>query len=238
MTILVIDTDASVRTFIGAGFKAEGYSVLSANDAAEGAKLATRYPLKAIIMETILPFTSGFELCSKLRSYGVDAPILFLSSRDTVADRINGLRHGADDYMIKPFSFEELLARTEALGRRSQRYNERRLKLRVGDLVYDRETLNVTRGRRSIELTSKELSILELFMAAPGKVFSRARILSNVWGAGADPASNIVDVYIGKLRRKIDTPGDDRLIETIRNRGYRIIDVQPQPTTAREGEKE
>ena len=227
MTILVIDNDANVCAFIEAGFKAEGYSVVIANDADEGLNIATRYPMKAIIMETILPFASGFELCSTLRSYGVATPILFLSSRDAVDDRVKGLRHGADDYMTKPFSFEELLARVEALNRRNRRYDERRVKLRVGDLVFDRDTLNVTRGRRSMELTSKELSILELFMTSPGKVFSRARILSNVWGVSADPASNIVDVYIGKMRRKIDAPGEPRLIETIRGRGYRILDATP-----------
>lgn len=236
MTILLIDNDVNACAFIDAGFKAEGYSVLIANDAGEAMDLATKYPLKAIIMETMLPFTSGFELCSRLRSYGVAAPILFLSSRNGVEDRVNGLRHGADDYMTKPFAFEELLARVEALNRRSRRYDERRVTLRVADLIFDRETLNVTRNRRSIELTSKELSILELFMTRPGKVFSRARILSNVWGAGADPASNIVDVYVGKMRRKIDAPGEPRLIETIRRRGYRMADNAPNGAETKDGE--
>ena len=236
MTILIIDNDASVCAFMDAGFKAEGYSVLITKDADEAVDLATKHPLKAIIMETMLPFTSGFELCSRLRSYGVAAPIMFLSSQGAVEDRVNGLRHGADDYMAKPFSFEELLARVEALNRRSRRYDEHRVKLRVADLIFDRDTLNVTRKDRSIELTSKELSILELFMAQPGKVFSRARILSNVWGAGADPASNIVDVYVGKMRRKIDTPGEPRLIETIRRRGYRIVDNAPNGAETKDGE--
>lgn len=236
MTILLIDNDVNACAFIEAGFKAEGYSVLIAKDAGEAMNLTTKYPLKAIIMETMLPFTSGFELCSKLRSYGVTAPIMFLSSQSAVEDRVNGLRHGADDYMAKPFSFEELLARIEALNRRSRRYDEHRVKLRVADLIFDRDTLNVTRKDRSIELTSKELSILELFMARPGKVFSRARILSNVWGAGADPASNIVDVYVGKMRRKIDTPGEPRLIETIRRRGYRIVGNSPNGAETKDGE--
>ena len=236
MTILLIDNDVNACAFIDAGFKAEGYSVLIANDAGEAMDLATKYPLKAIIMETMLPFTSGFELCSRLRSYGVAAPIMFLSSQGAVEDRVNGLRHGADDYMTKPFAFEELLARVEALNRRSRRYDERRVTLRVADLIFDRETLNVTRNRRAIELTSKELSILELFMTRPGKVFSRARILSSVWGAGADPASNIVDVYVGKMRRKIDAPGEPRLIETIRRRGYRMANNAPNGADTKDGE--
>ncbi|MEO1014798.1 MAG: response regulator transcription factor [Pseudomonadota bacterium] len=230
MTILIVDPDPRTRSFLDAGFRAEGYGVLCTDDPGGALDMATRFNLKAIILETILPKTSGFDLCSKLRSYGVSAPIVFLSTQSGVDDRIRGLRQGGDDYVTKPYSFEELLARIEAIGRRGRRYDERRVKLRVDDLVYDRETLNVSRTERAIELTSKELSILELFMSEPGKVFSRARILSNVWGAGADPTSNIVDVYIGKLRRKIDAPGERALIDTIRRRGYRILDLPPRTT--------
>ncbi len=228
MTILILEPDLKTRSFLESGFRDEGYGVLQADTPDDALKAATLLTLKAIIMETILPSGSGFDLCSTMRSYGVSTPIVFLSSQSDVDHRIKGLRQGGDDYLTKPFSFEELLARIEAIGRRGKRYDERRVKLRVDDLVFDRETLNVKRTDRSIELTSKELSILELFMSEPGKVFSRARILSNVWGAGADPSSNIVDVYIGKLRRKIDGPGEKALIDTIRRRGYRILDLPPR----------
>lgn len=231
MTILLVEPDERTVDFLSAGFTAEGYAVLSTDSPNEAMTMAQTYTLKAIIMETMLPSMSGFALCSTLRRYNVSAPILFLSARLDVEDRIKGLRHGADDYLTKPFAFEELLARIVAVGRRSRRYDEKPAKLKIGDLMFDRETLDVRRGSRSIELTSKELSILELFMAEPGKVFSRARILSNVWGAGADPSSNIVDVYVGKLRRKIDKAGEAPLIETIRRRGYRMLDLSAYSST-------
>ena len=233
MTILVIDSDARVSEFLERGFTAEGYGVMTARDGAAGFDLAMKYPLKAIVTEAELPSVSGLDMCRRLRARGAVTPILMLSSRHAVDDRILGLRCGADDYLTKPFAFEELIARIEALIRRGRRFDDRPVKMRVDTLVFDRETLDVRRGERSIELTAKELSMLEFFMSAPGRVFSRVRILSNVWGASADPLSNIVDVYIGKLRRKIDGPNDAALIQTVRGRGYRIAAIPARDSEQR-----
>jgi DNA-binding response OmpR family regulator len=153
---------------------------------------------------------------------GDHTPILMLTAMDTLEDKIKGLKIGADDYLAKPFDFDELLARMEALVRRSHNFAPSSHLLQVGDLVLDRELLEVRRGDDTIKLTAKELAILELLISAPGRVFSRTRILNQVWGYSEDPLTNVVDVYIARLRRKIDTPGRDPLFETVRGHGYRL----------------
>jgi DNA-binding response OmpR family regulator len=145
-----------------------------------------------------------------------------LTAMDALEDKIKGLKTGADDYLTKPFDFDELLARMEALVRRSHNFTPSSNILQVADLVLDRELLEVRRGVDTIKLTAKELAILELLMSAPGRVFSRTRILNQVWGYSEDPLTNVVDVYIARLRRKIDTPGRDPLLETVRGHGYRL----------------
>jgi DNA-binding response OmpR family regulator len=166
-------------------------------------------------------------VCRDLRLRGDRTPILMLTAMDLTEDKVTGLRLGADDYLTKPFAFDELVARIEALMRRARAFEVNPKTVTVGDLTFDREALKVQRSGRAIELTAKELAILELLMTAPGKVLSRARILANVWGYDSDPLTNVVDVYIGRLRRKID--GDDAppLIDTVRGFGYRL-NVPPE----------
>jgi DNA-binding response OmpR family regulator len=149
-----------------------------------------------------------------------------LTAMDATEDKIKGLKSGADDYLTKPFDFDELLARIEALVRRSHNFAPSSSVLKVADLVLDRELLEVRRGQDTIKLTAKELAILELLMSAPGRVFSRTRILNQVWGYSEDPLTNVVDVYIARLRRKIDPPGREPLLETVRGHGYRL---KPSP---------
>ena len=155
---------------------------------------------------------------------------MILTAMDSVDDVVTGLRLGADDYMTQPFSFEELLARVESVMRRSSTRSEEDPCLRGGPIVFDRKSLRVTVNGENVHMTAKELAILELLLTNPGKLFSRERILSNVWGLNMDPLTNLVDVYIGKLRKKIDQDGDDSLIETVRGLGYRL-DLPPGLST-------
>ena len=171
----------------------------------------------------MLPGMGGLEICQTLRADGVGLPILMLSALGAVADRVAGLRMGADDYLVKPFDFEELLARLGSLARRgSELARGTPNRLQVGDLVFDRERMQASRAGQPLLLTAKELALLELMMSAPGRLFSRERILANVRGASGDPLTNVVDVYIGRLRAKIDEGSDAPLIHTVRGLGYRL----------------
>jgi len=166
---------------------------------------------------------NGREICEHLRNNGVDTPILMLTARDTVQDKVAGLRSGADDYMTKPFAFEELLARIEALMRRRGGEPKTEAKeLRIADLVLNGETHEVRRGDTPVELTPKEFALLECLMRMQGKVLSRTRILEQVWGYSADPLTNVVDVYIRQLRRKIDDDFELKLLKTVRGYGYKL----------------
>lgn len=224
MSLLIIEDDARVAGFLERGLRAEGYAVTIARDGISGFELVMANDFDLVVLDLMLPVMHGLEVCQELRAQGRFAPILMLTAMDSLEDKIEGLRLGADDYLTKPFAFDELIARIEALIRRGQNFNIKPSILSVGDLTFDRETLAVQRSGRTIELTSKELAILELLMSTPGKVFSRERILSNVWGASVDPLTNVVDVYIGKLRRKIENEGEPPLIKTVRSRGYRLAD--------------
>jgi DNA-binding response OmpR family regulator len=176
----------------------------------------------------MLPGLGGLEICQTLRTEGVSLPILMLSALGAVEDRVAGLRLGADDYLAKPFDFEELLARLESLARRSREPGRGvPTRLVVADLVFDRERMQASRGGRVLALTAKELALLELMMSAPGRLFSRERILSNVWGANEDPLTNVVDVYIRRLRAKIDEGSATPLIHTVRGLGYRLEALMP-----------
>ena len=222
MSILIVEDDERVADFLERGLKAEGYAITAARDGASGYDLALSNSFELMILDLMLPMMHGLEVCQELRAKGKFVPILMLTAMDSLEDKVEGLRLGADDYLTKPFAFDELVARVEALIRRGQSFNVKPSVLSVGGLSFDRETLDVRRGGRQVELTSKELAILELLMSTPGKVFSRERILSNVWGASVDPLTNVVDVYIGKLRKKIDGGEDAPLIKTVRGRGYRL----------------
>lgn len=231
MNILIIEDDARIADFLGRGLRAEGHRVDVASTGPLGLVAARQLARDAnddhqpsvLILDLMLPGIGGLEICQTLRAEGVALPILMLSALGTVEDRVAGLRLGADDYLPKPFDFEELLARLESLARRSREL--RRIspaKLTVADLVFDRERMQASRGGRPLSLTAKELALLELMMSAPGRLFSRERILANVWGASEDPLTNIVDVYIRRLRAKIDDGSDRPLIHTVRGLGYRL----------------
>lgn len=222
MTILIIEDDERVASFLKRGLEAEGYGVQLSRDGISGLAHAAQKDCRLIILDLQLPGKQGLDVCRELRSGGNRAPVLMLTARDTLADKVQGLNAGADDYLTKPFAFEEFLARVNALVRRGDGFEDKPVKVTIDDLVFDRETLRVRRGDRAIDLTSTELAILELLMSKPGTVYSREKILSAVWGESMDPLTNIVEVYIGKLRRKIDGEGDRPLIETLRGRGYRL----------------
>ncbi len=221
MRILVVDDDRRLRTIIKRGLLEEAYAVDLAYDGEEGAYLAEVNPYDLIILDIMLPNKDGIEVCQELRAKKVNTPILMLTAKDTVEDRVRGLDTGADDYLVKPFAFSELLARVRALLRREGM--SRSPELRVGDLVLNTLTRQVWRGERPIELTTKEYVILEYFMQRPNVVVMRAMLEEHAWDYDFESLSNLVDVYIRRLRRKIDTEGeDDSLIQTVRGAGYRL----------------
>jgi len=228
LDILLVEDDERIVEFVRRGLKAEGYKVDVARTGQEATTLGTAGAYRLIILDRKLPDLTGLEVCERLRINRIDTPILMLTAMDTVQDKVTGLRSGADDYMTKPFSFEELLARIEALMRR--RGGELKVEskeLRIADLVLNQETHEVRRGNQVIDLTPKEFALLESFMRAPGKVLSRTRILEQVWGYSADPMTNVVDVYVRQLRRKIDDGYDHKLLKTVRGYGYKL-DASPE----------
>lgn len=222
MNILVVEDDARVADFLLRGLSAEGYRVQLARTGPEGLALARGSELSLLLLDLMLPGLSGLELCQTLRAEGHQVPVLMLTALSNTEDKVSGLRLGADDYLTKPFAFEELLARIEALLRRGREQRPRAASLQVADLVLDRERMEVTRAGKPVALTAKELAFLELLMAAPGRVYSRERILSNVWGTNEDPLTNIVDVYVRRLRAKIDEGHPVPLLKTVRGLGYRL----------------
>ena len=231
MNILIVEDDRRVADFLERGLRAEGHRVQVARTGPEGLQMATdlaRAPLPGdsaavMLLDVMLPGMTGLEVCQTLRASGVALPILMLSALGTLEDRVSGLRLGADDYLVKPFAFEELLARIEALARRGRELAAPTPTVRqVADLVLDLDTMRVTRAGQALDLTARELALLELLMSAPGRLYSRERILANVWGVHEDPLTNVVDVYIRRLRSKIDEGQGPSLIHTVRGLGYRL----------------
>ena len=223
MRVLLVEDDERIVDFVQRGLKAEGYNVEVARSGLEAVALGTEGKFQAIILDLGLPDLNGRQVCERLRNAGVGTPILMLTARDTVQDKVTGLRSGADDYMTKPFSFEELVARIEVLMRRRGGEIKSEIKeLQIADLILNVETHEVKRGETLIDLTPKEFALLECFMRMPGKVLSRTRILEQVWGYSADPLTNVVDVYIRQLRRKIDDDYDLKLLKTVRGFGYKL----------------
>ncbi|MDX6637171.1 MAG: two-component system, OmpR family, response regulator, partial [Solirubrobacterales bacterium] len=202
------------------GFGEEGYAVDIATDGDNALWLGSENPYDAIILDVMLPGIDGFEVARRLRASGVQAPILMLTARDAVSDRVAGLDSGADDYLLKPFSYAELLARLRALTRRES--HRRAPELQVGELRLDPARHRVWRGAVEIELTRRELAVLETFMRRPGEVLSRFALLEHVWDYEYENRSNIVDSYVRFLRQKIDKPFGVRSIETVRGAGYRL----------------
>jgi len=207
------------------GLEEEGHAVDIAADGPEGFWMATENSYAAIILDLMLPGFDGFELCRRLRASGVWAPVLMLTARDAVGDRVRGLDAGADDYLVKPFSLLELAARLRALARRDDR--ARPAVLAVGGLRLDPATKQAWRDKAELQLSPKEFSLLELFLRHPGAVLTRSQILEAVWDFAYDGGSNVVDQYIAYLRRKVDIPFGRHDIETVRGMGYRLR--QPQP---------
>jgi two-component system, OmpR family, response regulator len=228
MRVLVVEDETKLAGLLKRGLEEEGYAVDVARTGSEAIWAGTENPYDAIVLDVILPDLNGFEVCRQLRAAGRWAPVLMLSARDAVADRVAGLDAGADDYMTKPFSFSELFARLRALVRRSA--GERPAVLRAGDLALDPASRRVTRGDALVELTAKEFALLEYFMRRPGVVLTRSRILEHVWDFGYDGDSNVVDVYVRYLREKVDRPFRRDSIETIRGSGYRLRDAAPDDT--------
>jgi len=227
-SLLVVEDDARVRDFLVRGLQAEGYEVSAAGMAQEGLDRALTGAFDVILLDLMLPGFSGLELCHRLRAKGASTPILMLTAMDAVEDKIDGLRGGADDYLTKPFDFDELLARIEALVRRGRQFEAKAGgAIRAGRLTLDRETMTAKDGSAPLELTGKEFELLECLMSAPGKVLSRTRILNKVWGYSADPLTNVVDVYIRRLRAKIDHEGDESVIQTVRGYGYKLVVTGP-----------
>jgi len=221
-SILIVEDDPRVADFLVRGLKAEGFAVQHARTGPDGLDLARRGELALLILDLMLPGINGLELCQTFRAEGGQTPVLMLTAMSTTEDKVNGLRLGADDYLTKPFDFEELLARIEALLRRGRDLRPQVTTLQVADLVLDRERMRVERAGQPITLTAKELAFLELLMSAPGRVYSRERILANVWGTHEDPLTNIVDVYVRRLRMKIDSEHAVQLLQTVRGLGYRL----------------
>ena len=222
MRVLVVEDEVKMARLLERGLEEEGYAVDVATTGAEAVWAATENPYDVVILDVMLPDVDGFEVCRRLRADGRWAPILMLTAREAVSDRVAGLDAGADDYLAKPFSFNELFARLRALLRRGA--EERPTILRVGDLTLDPATREVRRAGRPVVLTAKEFALLEFFMRRPGQVLGRTRLTEHVWDFGYDGDSNVVDVYVGYLRRKIDRPFGRHSMETVRGAGYRLRD--------------
>jgi len=222
MRVLVVEDEPKLRAAIRRGLSEDGLICDVAERGEDALWMAGSSAYDAIVLDVMLPGIDGFETCRRLRADEVWAPVLFLTARDAVDDRITGLDLGGDDYVTKPFSLAELSARLRALARRGP--IERPAVLRAGDLALDPATRRVTRGETAIELSMREFALLEAFMRRPGEVLERHQLLDLAWGGDYENRSNVVDVYVRYLREKVDRPFDAETIETVRGIGYRLRD--------------
>lgn len=220
MRVLVVEDEHRLAALLRQGLQEHGYAVDVAYDGQDGWRLAASEPYDLLVLDVMLPRLDGLALCRRLRAAGKHVPVLLLTARDAVDDRVAGLDSGADDYLIKPFSFRELLARSRALLRRDD--SNKDPVLRAGDLTLDTVSRAVKRGERPIELASKEFAILEYFLRNPGRVLSRTQIAEHVWDYEFAAMSNVIDVYVRSLRRKLDDDREPRLIRTMRGAGYQL----------------
>jgi DNA-binding response OmpR family regulator len=220
MRILVVEDSRRLAGIIKRGLVEEGYTVDNAYDGEEAEFMAETTPFDLIILDVMLPKKDGLAVCRELRAKKVSTPVLMLTAKDSVEDKVAGLDSGADDYQVKPFAFAELLARVRALLRRE--ILPKTQKLQAGDLVMDVQTREVWRGERKLELTAKEHAILEYFLRRPNAVVTRTMLGENVWDYEFDGISNIIDVYVRRIRCKIDEDGQKSLIQTLRGAGYRL----------------
>ena len=221
MRILVVEDDKKIASFVVKGLKQSGFAVDHAANGEDGLILASTAPYDAAVIDIMLPKLDGLGLVQELRNLKINLPVLILSARASVDDRIKGLQSGGDDYLVKPFAFRELLARVQALIRRASRETEPTT-LTVGDLTLNLITREVRRGSQKIDLQSREFSLLEYLMRNAGKVVSKALILEHVWDYSFDPQTNVVDVVVCRLRNKIDRDFDLKMIRTLRGVGYAL----------------
>ena len=224
MRVLVVEDEVRIADFIARGLSERGYAVDVASDGDEALQWTDMADFDLIILDVMLPGRDGIEVCRALRERGARTPILMLTARDAVEDRVRGLDSGADDYLVKPFAFAELVARLRALMRREPAISGS--VLQVGDLKFDTATLEVSRQRVNVELTAKECRLLEYLMRHPNQVLTRTMIAEHVWNYEFDNATNVIDVHIRNLRQKIDDPFPIKLIHTVRGVGYRISSRQ------------
>jgi two-component system, OmpR family, response regulator len=218
--VLIVEDDVRMAAALRRALRGEGIVADIANGGEEGLRMAHAVDFDAVVLDVMLPDLGGFEACRRLREQGVWTPVIMLTARDAVEDRVRGLDHGADDYLTKPFSLAELLARLRALARRGP--VERPAVLSVGSLTLDPATRTVRRRDREIKLSAREFSLLEAFMRRPGQVLSQLQLLDAAWDFGYEHRSNVVEVYIRYLREKVDRPFGTRSLETVRGVGYRL----------------
>ncbi|TIX52162.1 response regulator transcription factor [Alteraurantiacibacter aquimixticola] len=223
MNLLVVEDDERVRRFVRRGLQAEGHTVTLARDGPDGFERARHEDYDVVILDVMLPGIDGNQVCSRLRSERRAMPIMMLTALDQTDQKVSALRGGADDYLTKPFDFDELLARIEALGRRSKKLARQDSEIiQLGSLSIDKASMTVHYEGRDIELTAKEFGLLELFAESRGRVLSRTRILNKIWGYDSDPLTNIVDVYVRRLRGKMDWGPQTGWIRTVRSYGYKM----------------
>jgi DNA-binding response OmpR family regulator len=220
LRILIVEDEPAIADAVKIALSADGHAADAVGDGREALVWSESYAYDLVILDVILPGLDGLQVCAALRARAFSAPILMLTALDGVRDRVSGLDRGADDYLAKPFSMDELRARVRALARR--RFDDRAPIIQVGDLELDPATLGVRRAGRDIRLTAREFALLELLARHPGQIFGQERLIEALWGADFAAGSNIVEVYIRSLRRKVDEGRRDGLIETVRGSGYRL----------------
>ncbi len=217
--VLVVEDEVALARLVERTLQEEGYAVELARDGDDAVEAALDRAPDLVLLDIGLPGRDGLSVCRELRDQGLQMPVIMLTARDALPDRVTGLDAGADDYLVKPFAFEELLARIRAQLRRARGENER---LQVGDLVLEPATRRAWRGQRELQLSDREFRLLEVLMRHPGQVLTRQRLLDHVWGYRSDPSSNVVDIYVHYLRRKVDKGERVQLIRTIRGVGYSV----------------
>jgi|ERR1051326_1888539 two-component system copper resistance phosphate regulon response regulator CusR len=220
MRVLLVEDEAGLVRSMRKGLSEQSYAVDVASDGGGAIEYASVNPYDAIVLDVMIPPPDGFEVCRRLRDGGITSPILMLTARDAVDDRVHGLDCGADDYLVKPFDFSELLARLRALIRRGGA--KQMPVIEIGDLHIDTRSRRVTRGKRELSLTAKEYALLEYLSMNKGRVIGREELADHVWNEDFDAFSNLIEVYINRLRRSIDRDHDQKLIHTVRGAGYRI----------------